>query len=57
MLRGLDLSKKNGNSKITNSKLSTTEPKNKTKQITRTGTVSQKWRSLGGLSAGRGRRE
>ena len=41
------------NSKMTtDSQLSTTEPKNKT---TRTGMESQKWRSLGGLSAGRGR--
>ena len=39
------------------SQLSTTEPKNKTKktkQTTRTGTESQKSRSHGGLSAGRG---
>ena len=39
----------------TNSQLSTTEPKKKqkqTKQTTRTGTESQKWRSHGGLSAG-----
>ena len=51
---------KNANSKMTtNSQLSTTEPKNKkqTKQTTRTGTESQKWRSHGGLSAGRGREE
>ena len=45
------------NSKMkTNSQLSTTKPKKQkqkqTKQITRTGTESQKWRSLGGLSAG-----
>ena len=46
------------NSKMTtNSQLLTTECKNKqtnkqTKQITRTGTESQKWRSHGGLSAG-----
>ena len=42
------------NSKITNSQLSTTESnknKIKTKQTTRTGTESQKWRSHGGLSA------
>ena len=51
---------KNTNSKMTtNSQLSTTEPKKikiktKTKQITRTGTESQKSRSHGGLSAGRG---
>ena len=47
------------NSKIiTNSQLSTTEPKKQkqkqTKQTTRTGTESQKWRSHGGLSAGIG---
>ena len=41
----------------TNSQLSTNEPKNQkqAKQITRTGTESQKWRSYGGLSAGSGR--
>ena len=45
----------------TNSQLSTTEPKsqnqnpNQTKETTRTGTKSQKWRSHGGLSVGRGR--
>ena len=47
---------KNMNSKMTiNSQLSTTEPKKQkqTKQTTRTGTESQKWRSHGGLSAGR----
>ena len=33
------------------------ETKTKTKQTTRTGIESQKWRSHGGLSAGRGRRE
>ena len=42
-----------------NSQLSTTGPKRKeqkqTKQTTRTGTESQKWRSHGGLSAGRER--
>ena len=45
------------NSKMTtNSQLSTTEhKKTKTKQTTRTGTESQKWRSQGGLSAGRRR--
>ena len=54
---------KNTKSKMTkNSQLSTTEPKTKTetkqtKQTTRTGTVSQKWRSHGGLSVGSGRRE
>ena len=41
----------------TNSQLSTTKPKKQkqkqTKQITRTGTESQKWRSHGGLSAER----
>ena len=36
---------------VINSQLSTTEPKQKqTKQTTRTGTESQKWRSHGGLS-------
>ena len=46
------------NSKMTtNSQLSTTEPKTETKQTTRTGTESQKWRSHGELSGGRGRRE
>ena len=39
----------------TNSQLSTTEPK--TKQTTRTRTESKKWRSHGGLSAGRRRAE
>ena len=46
------------NSKMTtNSELSTTEPKikTKTKQTSRTGTESQKWKSHGGLSVGRGR--
>ena len=47
------------NSKITtNLQLSTTEPKKsktKAKQTTRTGTESQKWRSHGGLSVGKGR--
>ena len=41
---------------ITNSQLSIIEPEKKqkqTKQTTRTGTESQKWRSHGGLSAGR----
>ena len=50
------------NSKMTrNSQLSTTEPiktkpkpkPKQTKQTTRTGTESQKWRSRGGLSVGR----
>ena len=46
------------NSKMTtNSQLLTTECKTKTKQTTRTGTESQKWRSFGGLSAGRGKGE
>ena len=43
------------NSKMTtNSQLSITEPntQKQTKQTTRTGTDSQKWRSHGGLSAG-----
>ena len=47
------------NSKMTtNSLVSTTEPKNKqtkTKQRIRIGAESQKWRSHGGLSVGRGR--
>ena len=48
------------NSKMTtNSHLSTTEPKNQkqkqTKQTTRTGTESQKWRSHGKVSVGRGK--
>ena len=41
----------------TNSQLSITEPKNKnenTKQTTRTGTESQKWRSHGKLTVGWG---
>ena len=37
---------------MTNSQISTTEPKTKTKQTTRTGTESQKWRSHGELSEG-----
>ena len=43
----------------TNSRLSTTEPKRQkqTKQTTRTGTESEKWRSHGGLSVGSGRLE
>ena len=44
----------------TNSQLSTTEPKTKSKtnkETTRPGTESQKWRLQGGLSAGRGREE
>ena len=51
----------NMNSKMTtNSQLSTTEPKTKSKtnkETTRPGTESQKWRLQGGLSAGRGREE
>ena len=46
------------NSKVTTkSQLSTTEPKKQkqTKQTTRTGTESQKWRSHGTLSAGMGK--
>ena len=41
----------------TNSQLSTTEPKKQkhTKQTTRTGTESQKWRSHGELLAERGK--
>ena len=35
-----------------NSQLLTATPKTKTKQTTRTGTESQKWRSHGGFSAG-----
>ena len=50
------------NSKMTtNSQLSTTEPKKRKrkqiKQTTRTETKSQKWRSHGGLSAGRAQGE
>ena len=49
------------NSKMaTNTQLSITEPKKtqkQTKQTTKTGTESQKWRSHRGLSVGRGRRE
>ena len=48
---------KNMNSKMTtNSQLSTTKPKKQkqTKQTTRTGTESQKWRSHGGLSVEKG---
>ena len=49
------------NSKMTtNSLLSTNEPKRKekqqkTKQTTRTATESEKWRSHGGFSVGRGK--
>ena len=43
------------NSKMTtNSQLSITEPKTKTKETTRAGTKSQKWRSHRVLSVGRG---
>ena len=56
-----DLSKKKKiktmNSKMTtNTQLSTTGPKKqiKTKQTPTIGTESQKWRSHGGVSAGRG---
>ena len=48
------------NSKVTTkSQLSTTEPKKQkqTKQTTRTGTESQKWKSHGGSSVGKGREE
>ena len=48
------------NSKMTtNSQLSTTDPnkQKQTKETTRTVTESQKWRSHGGLSLGRGRGE
>ena len=40
-----------------NSQLSTTEPKTKTKtkQVTRTGTESEKWTSHEGFSVGKGR--
>ena len=43
----------------TNSQLSKTEPGKKTltKQTTRTGTESQKWRSHGGFSVGTGKGE
>ena len=46
---------------ITNSQLSTSEPKRKrkrkrkTKETTRTGTESEKWTSHGGISVGRGK--
>ena len=44
---------------MTNSQLSTTESKKQkqTKQTTRIETESQKWRSCGGLSVGRGKGE
>ena len=38
----------------TNSQLSTTEPTKKKAKQTRTGTESQKWRSLGGKLVGSG---
>ena len=43
----------------TNLQLSTTKPKKQkqTKQTTRTGTESQKWRSQGGLSVGKEKEE
>ena len=41
----------------TNSQLSTTESKKQTKQTTRAGTESQIWRSFGGLSVRKGKRE
>ena len=61
----MDLSKKKKiktmNSKMTTNSQLLTEPKKQkqkhTKQTTRTGTESQKWRSHGGLSAGKGRGE
>ena len=40
-----------------NSQLSRIESKKQTKQTSRTGTESEIWKSFGGLSAGRGRRE
>ena len=52
------------NKMTTNSQLSINEPKKikerktmktKTKQTTRTGTVSEKWTSHGGISVGRGK--
>ena len=43
---------------VTNSQLSTTEPKKtKPKQTTRTGREREKWRSWGGLSVGKGKGE
>ena len=64
MLMGLVKEKKIKTMNIkmtTNSQLLTTESKmqkqKQTKQTTRTGTESQKWRSHGGLSLGRGRGE
>ena len=54
---------KNMNNKMTrnselstgNQKLKTKQKQKQTKQTTRTGTESEKWRSPGGLSVGRGR--
>ena len=40
-----------------NSQLSTIDSKKQTKQTSRTETESQRWKSFGGLSAGRGRRK
>ena len=60
MLKGLTKKKKikNMNSKMaTNSQVSTTERKKQNQKLrgtTRRGTESQKWRSRGGLSVGRG---
>ena len=49
---------KNMNSKMTTNSQLSTEPKKTPKQTkqTATGTESQKWRSHGGLSVGRGRK-
>ena len=48
---------KNMNSKMTTIKTKPQRTKKQTKPITRTGTESQKWRSHGGLAAGRRRKE
>ena len=46
------------NSKMAiNSQLSIIESKKQTKQTSRTGTESQIWRSFGGLSVGKGKKE
>ena len=47
------------NTKMTNSQLPTPEPKKQkqTKETTRTGTQSQKWRLHGRLSAEKGKRK
>ena len=45
------------NSKMTTIKTKPQRTKKQTKPITRTGTESQKWRSHGGLAAGRWSRE